>query len=275
MAATTQGTPAFEKLTSYKSDAKLSHLTSQVCFLRFKAAAVTLNCEMAFTRFGASASIERQAYWLLSSNLPDSYAFLLATHTTAKGLYDALQADFQGKSLIRKADLYQELSQLRPTHEGLDEFLNRALELRTAFKSADIDDDVLLSAFFLISLRDTEQFRDLGMQKMQIETPDDIPKLFKSLRTTFRDRLTDHVTSTPVANQARAQDRVKCTSCGKGMHTILDCFQLQRDLKSREDSRSASVVARGTQSIRGRGGSFGRGGRGGRGGRDGADRACT
>lgn len=125
--SSTQGrTPAFEKLTSYKIETKLSHLTSQVWFLRLKAAAVTLDCDIAFEDDGAPRSTQRQAYWLLSSNLPDSYTYLLAIHKTAKGLFEALQSEFEGKSFVRKADLYQQLSQLRPTHERLNDFLNHS-----------------------------------------------------------------------------------------------------------------------------------------------------
>jgi hypothetical protein len=118
---------------------------------------------------------------------------------TAKNFYEALQAEFQGKSFIRKADLYQQLSQLRPTHERFVAFLHRALELRTAFKSADIGNEVLLSAFILVSLRDTEQVREWAIQKLQLETPDIMPTLVKCLRTSFRDRLAEHVAATSAA----------------------------------------------------------------------------
>jgi hypothetical protein len=104
------GTPAFEKLTSYKIDTKLSHLTSQVWVFRLNATAVTLDCEPAFSSSSSPRAIERQAYWLISSNLWDTYAYLLATHKTAKSLHEALQAEFQGKSFIRTTDLLQQLS---------------------------------------------------------------------------------------------------------------------------------------------------------------------
>jgi transposase InsO family protein len=257
-----QGTSAaFDKLTSYEIKTNLSHQSAQVWFLRLKAAAVTLDCEQALSAGGTSKSTERQAFWLLSSNLPDAYAYLLDTHTKAKDLFDALQAEFAGKTFIHRADLYQQLSQLRPTHERLDDFLNRALELRTSFRSAAIDDEVLLSAFFLISLRDTEQYRDWAIQKLQHDKPDDIPTLVQSLRTTFRQQLSEHVTATPVANQARRQNQDMCSYCGRGTHSILDCFQLQSDMKVHDNSHS-NIGSRGSPAFRGGRGGRGRQGRG-------------
>lgn len=239
----TTGTDANNlKLQTYKIDTILSHDTSVVWFRRMKAAARALGCYSALTNTAtASAHAKLQANWLVTMNLPDSYTYLLDAHEDVQDLWTALVDEFAGTSFLRKADLYQQLSTLRPKHESLDSFLNRALDLRTSFKSAEIADESIISAFLLVALRDNDIYKDWAIQQLQKETPDDLPKLVHSLRTTFRHQLQDTL-SAPVAHANQTSAPNSCTYCNKTGHTILSCFKLRADQAKFDERKSSKKV---------------------------------
>lgn len=220
-----------DKLQTYKVSTVLSHSTATVWFRRIKAAARALRCEDALLGSNASEQSKAQANWLVTTNLPDSYTYLLDAHTNVRSLWTALESEFAGTSFLRKADLYGQLHLLRPNNESMDSFLNRALDLRTAFKSAEIDDENVLSAFFLITLRSIEPYKDWAIQKLQSENPDDLPTLVTSLRTTFRSSLQEACTPVePLANAVQSTSgKGSCGYCNKPGHNMLACWKLRKD----------------------------------------------
>jgi hypothetical protein len=97
----------------------------------------------------------------------DEALYLLDSHPEAKQVWEKLQADYAGRSFIRKAELSQRIThELPPKNQTLSMFLQRTLQLRAQCRSAGVDDDVLLSAClsFLLALRNTEQFHDWAIQ---------------------------------------------------------------------------------------------------------------
>jgi hypothetical protein len=197
----------------------------------FEDSADTLQCLDAFSDETLPAQLQAQAQWLISVNLPDDETYLLDLYDTPKKIWDKRQSDYAGKSYVRKAELYQRLAALQPNHEKLSEYLQRACILRTEMQSAGIADEVLLSAFFLLSLRRTDTFRDWAIQQLQKEPPAILPELVSNLRTAFRDQLDEHVVS-PEPSAHLADRAGTCAYCHKPNHHILACRKLRADQES-------------------------------------------
>jgi hypothetical protein len=216
-------------------------------------------------RCKCTGEAEKQVHWLLSCNILDSQTHYLDDYHTAVELYDALVKEYAGSSFIRKTELYQLLATLRPRHERFNDYLCRALDLRTAFETAKCKDDELISAFFLIGMRDTDHFKDWSIQQLQHDKPAALPELVRSLRTTFRHLLDEYVTAPePVAHQARSDGKMHCIYCNGTSHTFLGCYQLRSDQKEFDASRAHRRPPRGFPSVsdgrcRGRGYQRGRG----------------
>jgi hypothetical protein len=178
----------------------LTNETSTVWFRRILVYAETLMCEDALTSDNPSDYAERQAKFLNSVNFPDEESYLLDSHPTAKQLWEKLRADYARWSFIRTAELIQCITHERPPkNETLSTFLQRTMQLRAACRSAGVDDDVLLSACYLLTLRNTEQFHDWAIQHLQHDPPHKVPDLLSNLRTTFTNLMTEPISVQPPA----------------------------------------------------------------------------
>jgi hypothetical protein len=254
-----------QKVTLSVKDARfetpLTHETSTVWFRRLRCACETLQCEAALTDDNAPDIHKRQAKHIITVNLPDSDTYLLDSQPSAKELYEKLLADYAGQSYVRKAELYQRLLELRPKHERLCDFLQRSLQLRADLTGAGIKDDVLVSACFLIGLRDADQFRDWVVQQLQQDPPRSLPELVSNLRTTFRHLLNETVlVHSPSAHNAQCAPNT-CTYCRNSGHHILSCYKLRDDQAAHDRRRAArteSAPSSGHYYGRGRGRTAGR-----------------
>ena len=179
-------------------DTKLSHETATVWFRRLRLAAETLSCDRALTDEHASDEQKRQAKFIIAANLPDDETHLLDSTppTTAKQLYDKITAEYAGSTYLRKPELLQRLIYMRPQHEKLSDYLSRAIQLRAEMISAECGDEELISAMFLIALRDTERLHDWSVQQLQVSPPTKLPELVAGIKTVHRNLLDEVFNST-------------------------------------------------------------------------------
>jgi GAG-pre-integrase domain len=214
-----------------KFDTPLTDETSAVWFRRLRVHAETLQCSAALTDPLASDVEKRHAKFLLTVNLPDEETHLLDANPTAKELWDKLLSDYAGTSYIRQAELYQRLLELRPKREKLSAFLQRSLQLRAELVGAGIQDEVLISAFFLIALRNTTEFHDWVLQQLQTDPPKKLSELVSNMRTTFRNLLDDTISAPePSAHSTQHHSSPQtCSYCHRNNHQLLSCFKLRKD----------------------------------------------
>jgi transposase InsO family protein len=252
MATASQGTPPTQPRVSLsikdaKFDTPLTPATATVWFRRVLVACETLLCETALTDASAPDHAQRQAKFILTANLPDDESYLLDLHTTAKELWDKLQADYAGTSFIRKAELYQRIThELPPRNETLHAYLTRSLQLRADARSAGVTDDDLMSACFLVALRETERFHDWAIQQLQHDPPSKLPALVSSLRTTFRNLLDETIVGVqPTAHMSRnLANKNHCDFCGKQGHFILNCRSLRHQQSQYDSNQSGGPNSR-------------------------------
>jgi hypothetical protein len=250
-------------------DTRLTHETAPVWFRRLRLAAETLSCDQALFDDNAPIEAKKQAKFILAANLPDDDTYMLdaVPAPTAKQLYDKLTAEYAGTTYVRKAELLQKLINLRPQHEKLSEYLTRALQLRAELTSAKCGDEELISAMFLIALRDTEKLHDWAVQQLQVDPPAKLPELVTSIRTVHRNLLDESFSSTE--HSAHTSTQGKCTYCHRTNHHILSCWQLREDQQRYDQRRNQSSQnqgsGRGHPGRHSRGGRYRRGDRGGRG----------
>jgi gag-polypeptide of LTR copia-type len=268
MAAAASSTKASLSVKGVKFDTILSHTTADVWFRRVRVIAETLDCAAALSDDSAAVGelALRQAKFILTVNLPDDQCYLLDTCATAKALWAHLQAEYAGKTFVRKAELIQRIvTEVPPQSETLLDYTSRLLRLRAECISGGVDDDVLFSATFLNAMKYTDQYRDWAVQKLQLDPVPTLPDLVPSLRTTFRNLLDEQLTSMQPSAHTTQRTTQECSYCHKQGHSILDCRKLRADQAARDERAPNDAAAANRSRGYGRGRGRGRGGGRGRG----------